>query len=221
VELAKKILGPFQSRSAKGEYAGIALTDDDIRQGSYKTYLGGGAESWEPRGAFQVHFLRAVGLTKESRLLDVGCGPGRAGKHLISFLDSGNYWGIDYNASFIAAARAMAKASDLEQKNPTFAVIENFNVAPLSILVDYVLAFSVLNHCDDQQRGDFFRRIPASVKAGGKVYISHAQWFNLGYITGNGLTKTNEYGADQFDIVAFGWGPGETIFPIVELTRLA
>jgi hypothetical protein len=59
------------------------------------------------------------------------------------------------------------------------------------------------------------------VRAGGKIYISHAEWFDLRYITSAGVTKTNEYDASQFDITAFGWGPGETIFPIIELTRQA
>ena len=71
--------------------------------------------------------LEKMGMHKNSRLLEVGCGPGRASKHLLDFLDDGNYFGVDYNADFIKVPYAMAEKNKLMVKRPSLEVVQDFN----------------------------------------------------------------------------------------------
>jgi hypothetical protein len=109
------------------DYDKVVLDDHDIREGVYKRCFGGGVQEWDRRGLFQLHLLQARGLRRDSRLLDIGCGPLRAGVHFIHFLEPGNYCGIDYNISFIKAARQIvAHSNDLEDRSPVLDVSRNF-----------------------------------------------------------------------------------------------
>jgi SAM-dependent methyltransferase len=218
VNLLGKLLGRNRFPPL-GEYSSIELTDEDIEKGKYKEYLGGGAESWESRGAFQLYFLKKMGLLETSRVLDVGCGPGRAGKHLIEFLESNKYYGVDYNADFIKAARTMSEQNNLGVKDPVFEVLQDFAFDRIDRVFDYAIVFSVLNHCTNEQRNTFFRMIPGPLKEGGKVYITHATWFDESYIEGSGMKRTNQFDADDFDITEFGWSAKDEISPIIELTK--
>lgn len=207
--------------SNPGGYAAVRLTDEDIKRGVYKEYIGGNGEDWDRRGAFQLYFLRHMGMTSQSKLLEVGCGPGRASRFLIDYLDAGNYCGVDYNADFITAVEAISKDNALNVKNPTFEVVRDFNFNHMQPVFDYALLFSVLNHCKPKQRPEFFKRIPTPMKEGGRIYISHADWFDESYIPPDSpLTLTNHFTADDFDVTKFGWGSdGRLVWPIIELTR--
>ena len=91
-------------------------------------------------------------MLPSSRLLDVGCGPIRAGVHFISFLNAGNYYGVDYNNSFIKAASLLIAEKGLSDQHPTLRVVSDFDFSALNQQFDFVNVFSVLNHCDRQQR---------------------------------------------------------------------
>jgi SAM-dependent methyltransferase len=217
VDTYRKLFGKNYRR---GEYyATVTLTDEEIKRGEYKQYLGGRATLWESRGAFQLFFLQTMGMTKNSKVLDIGCGPGRASKHLIGFLDHHNYCGIDYNADFIKAATVMAEENQLIAKSPTFAVVQDFDFPPsFDSMFDYAIVFSVLNHCNEAQKEAFFRTIARPFKQGGKVYISHTAWFDESYLKGAGVKLTNQFDAHDFDITKYGWNEDNGVFPIIELT---
>lgn len=202
-----------------GKYFSVTLSDREIALGSFKKYFGGGSEGWESRGAFQLYFLKQMGVTPASKVLDVGCGPGRAAKYLIEFLDEGNYCGMDYNASFIKAALAMVQENRLTWKKPVFEVIPDFDFSRLGQTFDYALVFSVLNHCDEKQRGNFFKNIAHPLKAGGKIYITHAQWFSGAYLASGDLIHSRDYGSADVDTSLYGAKSNDKLFPIVELIR--
>ncbi|MEM8960661.1 MAG: class I SAM-dependent methyltransferase [Acidobacteriota bacterium] len=207
-----------RERPRDGHYS-VALKREDIENEGYKAFFGGGAASWEQRGRFQLDFLTAMGMGVDARLLDVGCGPGRASKHLVAYLDRDGYVGVDYNADFISIATQVTDEEGLTDKRPRFAVVQNFDFALDPTSIDYALAFSVLNHCDVEQKANFFRHIDPAMKPGGRIYISHAGWFEESYVRQSGLSCTRRIGADAFDILRYGWRKADSIFPIVELTR--
>ena len=202
------------------KYSDISLTKDDISQEEYKKFLGGGAAEWELRGEFQLLFLQSMGLKPDHKFLDVGCGPGRAARFLIDFLSTGNYTGMDYNPSFIAAAEHMAAILDLSGKNPTFDTVEDFGFPPNYSNFDYCIVFSVLNHCNPEQRLSFFKHIPYVMATGGKIYISHCKWMKEPTLNHKGLSVTNVLNDCGIDITKRGWQSGD-IFPIVEITKIA
>lgn len=208
------------SAAGAGGYEAIRLSSQDIARGAYKVHLGGGAESWESRGAFQLVLLQRMGLRPEHALLDVGCGPGRAAKYFIDFLAAGNYHGVDYNPDFITAAELMAERHGLLAKQPVFATVKDFDFATVPQRFDYALVFSVINHCTPEQTAAFFARMHRPMRTGGKVYVSHASWFRPEHLQGSRLELTGRTGPADFDIAAHGWKDGETIFPILELTRV-
>lgn len=206
--------------SNPGGYAAIKLTDDDIEQGTYKEYIGGDGEDWDRRGAFQLYFLQSMGMTSHSTLLEVGCGPARASRYLIDYLNAGNYRGVDYNADFIRAAETVSRKTGLDVKQPAFEVVQDFNFDHMQPVFDYALLFSVLNHCRPKQRFEFFERIPAAMREGGRIYISHAVWLDESYIPQDStLSLTGKYTADDFDITKHGWDDDTIIWPIIEITK--
>ena len=211
-------------RPGKKGYQSIALSAEDIEEEKYKRYLGGEAEGWELRGKFQLYFLRKMGLLPSSKLLDVGCGPLRAGVHLIEYLDTGNYWGCDYNESFITAARKIAgENDDLSGKEPVLRVIDNFDFSGFDRDFDFMILFSVLNHCSRHQRSRFLKAAPHLLKERGKLYITHSHWFHEA-LRGTPLSLKrvfNHPGDIDPELRMSDWGFPEKadVYPILELVR--
>jgi SAM-dependent methyltransferase len=199
------------------------LSADEVKKGDYKKYLGGGKETWESRGQFQLYFLKKMGLLPAHRLLDAGCGPLRAGIHFVEYLEPGHYAGFDYNLDFITTARqVVAENPVLSARQPVVEQVSDFDFSRIPGTFDFVLAFSVLNHCDDRSKGLFFQRLPTSLRAGSKVYITHARWLDAFPIPGNELKITRILRGPEeiepgLDMQQWGWPPDESIFPVIEL----
>ena len=192
------------------DYASVSVTDEDISTEAYKEHFGGGPEAWERRGMAQLRFLRERGLKPTTRLLDIGCGPLRGGVHFIEYLDPGNYCGVDYNADFIRAAQRIVETSGLEGKSPRLQTVLDFAFDDGEF--DFALAFSVLNHCNDEHRSFFFRNISRPMKRGGRVFISHVDpWFDKRLLESLPLVNSSRFA------LSFR---GNNFIPIVELTVL-
>lgn len=180
------------------DYSRVQLDDAQIAAGGYKAFLGGKAAGWDARGAFQLALLEHLGLERGDSLLDIGCGPIRGGVHLIRFLDAGGYTGIDFNASFIAAAqRLVADDPSLSARRPAIAVLPDFAFATLRRTFDRLLCFSVLNHCDDSERTRFFAKVPAVMHAGSRLLVTHAAWFDDARLAGSGLHVVGRIDAED------------------------
>lgn len=227
VSLWRRLLRRWRREPGRYEYARIRLSTADIAAKAYQRHLGGGAEQWDRRGRFQAFLLRELGMTPHDRLLDAGCGPLRAGVHLIEALDAGCYCGVDFNPDFITTARFLVAADErLAQKEPRLECLADFAFQRLGeARFDRVLAFSVLNHCDEPTRRLFFHNLPAVLAAHATVVISHADWFDASILSGSGLrlARTLEAPGDLvpgLDIAAWGFAPPPAgkLFPLVILT---
>ncbi len=212
-----------QTPEAHGFYSQLKLTEPEIQSKAYKRYLGGGERNWERRGTFQLFFLRQVGLEKSHRVLDIGCGPLRAGLHFIGFLDAGKYHGVDYNADFIRSAKqVLAEIPSLAAKSPVIRHADKFGFSAMKGTFDYVLVFSVLNHCTAEQLAFFFNGLYLKLHASSKVFITHALWFREEMLEGTHLrlrrtlTGASEI-APGLKMQDWGWDDDESIFPILEL----
>lgn len=213
----------YAIRNPNARYASIKLAPVDIEKQTYKNFFGGGPEKWQERGKFQLFFLKNRGLAPTHRVLDVGCGPIRAGEHLIDYLNPARYCGVDYNPDFIRTAKELvAKNRCLEEKKPELVQLDNFNFSKVNGVFDYVLAFSVLNHCDGKMQKLFFRELPRVLTKTTKVYITHAAWFNESMLSGSQLKLVKKLVRPEdifpdINMEEWGWPPTESIYPILEL----
>jgi SAM-dependent methyltransferase len=158
------------------DYRTLRLATRAIRKGAHKAQLGGGAAHFAQRGEFQLALLRHLGLERNHRLVDVGCGPLRGGLPLIRFLAPGHYRGVDANASLIEAAHHELGEAGLADVRPRVTRLADFALATLTERFDFVLLFSVLNHCTPDERARFFANVPDAMAAGARIVVSHADW---------------------------------------------
>src|SRR6185436_21166804 len=87
---------------------------------------------WEEVGALQFAYLKGRGLLPSHRLLDIGCGALRGGLHFIRYLDTGNYYGMDVNASLIEAGRRELDEANLADRTPHLLVTDGFELSPFA-----------------------------------------------------------------------------------------
>jgi cyclopropane fatty-acyl-phospholipid synthase-like methyltransferase len=207
------------SGSVAGKYSCLELNDHEIANGVYKQHLGGGEQEWDSRGRFQLSFLISQGMRPESRLLDVGCGPLRAGVHFISYLDKGNYCGVDYNPSFIKVATRLVEEKNLSKRCPTLRTISDFDFSELDQQFDYVIAFSVLNHCNETQRALFFANLKTCLGPYSKIIMSHAGWLHKKHLENGSLRVIQKFEASDLDLTKHGWPDAEAehVYPIYAL----
>ncbi len=104
-------------------------------------------EAWLFAGQMQFDYLRAHGLERGMRMLEIGCGNLRAGRLFIDFLDEGDYWGIDISPDILFAALDTISAFELQAKCPRVAVVRDLRFGWLPTgAFDVVHAHSVFSH---------------------------------------------------------------------------
>lgn len=130
---------------------------------------------WDEIGRLQLDFLVSQGLRAQYRLLDFGCGCLRAGLHLISFLGTGNYHGVDISWRMIEAAERHLREAGLDGKQPWLALSRgnSFDWFPGQEF-DVVLAQSVLTHMPLTSMPGVFAGARRVLAPGGVFY---ATWF--------------------------------------------
>ena len=194
--------------------------DADVQNKTYKRHLGGGEEGWDARGQAQLEFMTAMGLLPSHRLLEIGCGPLRAGRYFIEYLDAGNYAGFDFNESFMTVARGIVAEPEFAHKKPQVDRVDHFDVGNRFSGADFGLAFSVLNHCDDADRARFFSNVAAAFHPGASVFVTHARWFDLQPIVGGRLQLKRRIENQDGSWFDAAWPQDErrTVFPILEFT---
>lgn len=171
-------------------------TDQEIIDKTYQEGIGGGSREWNSRGKLQLIFLQKVGLQPYHVLIDIGCGPLRAGEYFINYLNTGNYIGFDYNQTYIRIAKQIIDTKDnLKEKNPFIFCAEQFDTSGHPhLLGDFGIAFSVLNHCNQNEVIQFFKNIGKSFKSQAKLYTlnSNPLWYPHWFI-GKNFIVTNEF----------------------------
>lgn len=115
-----------------------------IEQVGHRTYVGG---LWDDIGKLQFNFLVNNGLKPNDVFMDIACGSLRAGIHLIPYLDTGNYLGIDKEKQLIDFG--LSKELDekwLVLKKPEFVVSNQFEFNKFSKIPNYAIAQSLFTH---------------------------------------------------------------------------
>ncbi len=103
--------------------------------------------SWLRLGQMQFDYLLAHGLVPGMRMLEIGCGNLRAGRLLIDYLDTGNYYGIDISPDILVAALETIADYGLQAKLPRLALVDDLKLGFLpDQAFDVVHAHSVFSH---------------------------------------------------------------------------
>lgn len=119
------------------------LQNEKVRQGEAYQRVHGIGEA-------QLEFLQREGLDPSDTVLDIGCGDLRGGKHIIEFLDAGNYTGMDISEEAIKSAWANLREWDMTDQNPTLLVNTDLKLAEFETdEFDWVFANSVLTHLSE------------------------------------------------------------------------
>jgi SAM-dependent methyltransferase len=104
-------------------------------------------ESWHQVGKLQFDYAVSHGLKPEMRMLEIGCGNLRAGRHFIDYLEPGNYYGIDISPDILLAAQDTIAEHGLAAKLPYLTLTEDLRLAFLpKAAFDFVHAHSVFSH---------------------------------------------------------------------------
>jgi SAM-dependent methyltransferase len=122
---------------------------------------------WEVTGRLQFDFLVNNGLKPHHRLLDIGCGTLRGGRHFIQYLNPRNYSGIDISPKAIEYGQKLVEQEGLSDKKPRLLVSRNKDLKFKEFdgeVFDYVLAQSVFTHLKPEHVEECFQHIGRIMK---------------------------------------------------------
>ncbi len=146
------------------------LSGEQIEQGAHRGFVGG---LWDELGLLQFEFLRERGLRPDDRLLDVGCGALRGGVHFIRYLDDGGYYGIDRNASLLAAATEVElPRAGLAARRPNLLLNDRFEFSRFGATFRWALAQSVFTHLPLNSIERCLVNIAEVLEPGGRFYAT-------------------------------------------------
>jgi len=131
--------------------AGIenALAEVETRQ--LEAHMGFQGQ-WEEHRRFQMEFARRMGLTPNSKFIEIGCGPLTLGLPMIDYLAAGNYIGIDVRPEVLNLSWQQVGKSGLSGKNPRLVISRSFGAEelPADTRANMMWSFSVLYHLTDE-----------------------------------------------------------------------
>ena len=156
------------TRAYLGAYS--RFTDEQVGIDPHRAV--GGA--WDEIGQLQFDFLRSQGLEPAHRLLDVGCGTLRAGRHLIRYLDAGHYVGFDISPKAIEFGEALVDTENLAAKLPRLFIADGdlrFD-ALAGDRYDFVLAQSVFTHLPAVSIVECFEHVGSVMAPDGRFFFT-------------------------------------------------
>lgn len=127
------------------------LPDADARRlgagADHYTAFVGPPDQYDVMGATQFALLVALGLRDRHRVLDFGCGSLRVGRLLISYLQRGNYHGLEPNSWLVEdAVERQVGRDQIAIKWPHFHAFGDFRADRCGTDFDFILAQSIFSH---------------------------------------------------------------------------
>jgi SAM-dependent methyltransferase len=119
---------------------------------------------------FQFDLVKRLGLNSKSKVLEVGFGPLTLGLPLVDFLDVNCYHGVDVRPNVVDTAHKLVGKAQLGYKNPVLLHSESFGLEELhDEKFDFVFAFSVLYHLEDQLLDQLISPVARRLAKGGSL----------------------------------------------------
>jgi SAM-dependent methyltransferase len=139
----------------------------DGKENAVATAVGG---DFAVVGQLEFGLLRAVGLTEESSLIDVGCGSGRLAVQLAPWL-KGSYLGTDILQPLLDHASGLCRRPDWRFERTRGETIP----APDSG-ADLICFFSVLTHITHEDTWRYLLEAKRVLKPGGRIVCSFLEF---------------------------------------------
>ena len=168
-ELRRWIRRSVRRVHRRWDYLDAYRRDTDLRvQDDPHAAVGG---LWDVIGPLQYDYLIDHGLRPQHRMLDIGCGTLRGGRHFIRYLAPGCYTGLYISAKAIEYGERLVRDEGLAHKRPRLLVSTDHDLEFAQFsgeTFDYVLAQSVFTHLSQEHIAQSFERVarimhPASV----------------------------------------------------------
>lgn len=145
----KKQVRAYKYKSIKSDF--ILSRDDTIQQRGelvdQAVFNGGPVHNFSTIGRLYLITLLKVGITPDSKVLDLGCGALRGGYWLIHFLQPNRYFGIEPHKEMLEAGkRLLLEEQTIAYKKPQFDHNDTFDFSVFSEKFDFVVARSIWTH---------------------------------------------------------------------------
>ena len=141
-------------------------------KGGHRRAVGG---LWDEMGALQAEFLKRQGLRPEHRLLDVGAGARRAGRHLVDYLEPGHYFGADLSRALLDAGydRELTDAQRARLPRRNLVQTADFDFSQISAPIDAALAQSVFTHLPLNHLRRCLHKLAPVMAPGGRFFVTY------------------------------------------------
>ncbi|MCA3265841.1 MAG: class I SAM-dependent methyltransferase [Azospirillum sp.] len=143
---------------------------------------------WEELGGWQLDALKAAGLQRHHRLLDVGCGAMRLGLKAVAYLETGNYYGVDAFVPYLKLARRLAER-EVPDRRFELLLSESFEFSRFGVTFDFGMAQSVFTHLSAEQCESCVAELRKAMAPGGVFVFT--------FLIGAPVTQGFLYGAQQ------------------------
>ena len=115
-------------------------------------FTGGPIDRFGEVGRQTFKSLKAAGVRRTSKVLDVGCGALRLGYWLVRFLEADCYCGLDPNPKYVQAGLKHAIGEKVAKvKRPRFDHNMEFDFSVFGVKFDYIVARSIFSHASPEQ----------------------------------------------------------------------
>lgn len=146
------------------------FTPARLDRDAHRHHVGG---QWDRMGRLQRQFLVGRGLRPHHTLLDVGCGALRAGVHLVEYLETDRYHGLDINQTLLDAGYDRELPLRLRPKLPRdhLRATDRFD-ADFGVTFDYAIAQSVFTHVSLNHIRLCLYRVAQVMAPGGRLFAT-------------------------------------------------